>query len=228
MFYQKSQTWGLELKDFFFYRIVMSSPASVTVIWDFQYAWIPEGYDLRSLKTSIESALKRCNPDFFIEGKLIALGHATGDRHQAITMLPDDFELSPVQRDNVPTPDPEDSLHVFFYNWSDLVCDISNCFLKLSMKVLDNKANVLVISGNHDVMRQINRWKQRGIFMMLALPESSDPSFYHCANVTWLLSSEDPERAAATMVNGGGPIPPVPRIRGIVNLIDFCSCISIS
>ncbi|XP_013604740.1 PREDICTED: uncharacterized protein LOC106311941 [Brassica oleracea var. oleracea] len=179
----------------------MSSPASVTVIWDFQYAWIPEGYDLRSLKTSIESALKRCNPDFFIEGKLIALGHATGDRHQAITMLPDDFELSPVQRDNVPTPDPEDQTAL------ELV-------LKLSMKVLDNKANVLVISGNHDVMRPINRWKQRGIFMMLALPESSDPSFYHCANVTWLLSSEDPERAAATMVNGGGPIPPVPRIRG--------------
>ncbi|CAN6801615.1 unnamed protein product, partial [Brassica oleracea] len=196
-------------------QIVMSSPASVTVIWDFQYAWIPEGYDLRSLKTSIESALKRCNPDFFIEGKLIALGHATGDRHQAITMLPDDFELSPVQRDNVPTPDPEDQTAL------ELV-------LKLSMKVLDNKANVLVISGNHDVIRPINRWKQRGIFMMLALPESSDPSFYHCANVTWLLSSEDPERAAATMVNGGGPIPPVPRIRGIVNLIDFCSCNSIS
>lgn len=91
----------------------MSSPASVTVIWDFQYAWIPEGYDLRSLKTSIESALKRCNPDFFIEGKLIALGHATGDRHQAITMLPDDFELSPVQRDNVRTPDPEGNNTLF-------------------------------------------------------------------------------------------------------------------
>ncbi|WZZ07993.1 hypothetical protein YC2023_093914 [Brassica napus] len=179
----------------------MSSPAAVTVIWDFQYAWIPEGYDLRSLKTSIKSALKRCNPDFFIEGKLIAVGHAIGDRHQAITMLPDDFELSPVQPDNARTPDPEDQTAL------ELV-------LKLSMKVLHNRANILVISGNHDVMGAINRWTQRGIFIMLALPESSDPSFYHCANVTWLLSSEDPERVAATMVNGGGPIPPVPRIRG--------------
>ena len=91
----------------------MSSPAAVTVIWDFQYAWIPEGYDLRSLKTSIKSALKRCNPDFFIEGKLIAVGHAIGDRHQAITMLPDDFELSPVQPDNARTPDPEGNNPLF-------------------------------------------------------------------------------------------------------------------
>ena len=97
------------------------------------------------------------------------------------------------------------------------------------MKALANRANILVISGNYDVMGAIKEWR-RDIFMMLALPESSSPSVYPIANVTWLLSSDDPERAAASMVNGGGPmIPPVhPRITGIVNLLDFCSCNCIS
>lgn len=176
-----------------------STTTGVTVIWDFQYAWIPEGYDLRTLKTSIETALKRCNPDFFIEGKLRAVGHASGDKHQAITMLPDDIKFSPVRPDNIRTPDPEDQTAL------ELV-------MKLTMKVLAKATNILVISGNYDLMGAINGWRQRNIFMMLALPESSSssPSIYHCANLTWLWASEDPESAAATMVNGGGPILPAP------------------
>lgn len=118
-----------------------STTTGVTVIWDFQYAWIPEGYDLRTLKTSIETALKRCNPDFFIEGKLRAVGHASGDKHQAITMLPDDIKFSPVRPDNIRTPDPEGinlsfdaylswsycrslANFIFSHNWSDLQLEI--------------------------------------------------------------------------------------------------------
>ncbi|KAG2314332.1 hypothetical protein Bca52824_017454 [Brassica carinata] len=179
-----------------------SSTAGVTVIWNFQYAWIPEGYDLRTLKASIETSLKRCNPEFFIQGKLLAVGHATGDKHQTITTLPDDFEISPVRPDNIRTPDPEDQTALLLV-------------MKLSMKVLAKAANILVISGNYDLMGAINGWRQRDIFMMLALPESSSsPDFYHFANVNWLWASDDPESAAAAMVNGGGPIPPVPRVRG--------------
>ncbi|CDY41847.1 uncharacterized protein LOC103833027 [Brassica rapa] len=176
----------------------MSSPAGVTVIWDYQYYWIPHGYDLWSLKTSIETALKRCNPDFFIEGKLIAVGTATGDKHEAITMLPDEIELSPMPDYHTRGPDRD-------------LADQAATFLvmEITMKALANRANILVISGNYDVMGAIKEWR-RDIFMMLALPESSSPSVYPIANVTWLWSSDDPERAAASMVNGGGPmIPPV-------------------
>ncbi|KAL0853793.1 hypothetical protein Bca101_058945 [Brassica carinata] len=200
-----------------------SSTAGVTVIWDFQYAWIPEGYDLRTLKTSIETSLKRCNPEFFIQGKLLAVGTATGDKHQTITTLPDDFEISPVRPDNIRTPDPEvltrqismlgSGTHVIVFLLSDQTA--LQLVIKLSMKVLAKAANILVISGNYDLMGAINGWRQRDIFMMLALPESSSsPDFYHFANVNWLWASDDPESAAAAMVNGGGPIPPVPRVRG--------------
>ncbi|CAF2219087.1 unnamed protein product [Brassica napus] len=198
----------------------MSSPAGVTVIWDYQYYWIPHGYDLWSLKTSIETALKRCNPDFFIEGKLIAVGTATGDKHEAITMLPDEIELSPMPDYHTRGPDRD-------------LADQAATFLvmEITMKALANRANILVISGNYDVMGAIKEWR-RDIFMMLALPESSSPSVYPIANVTWLWSSDDPERAAASMVNGGGPmIPPVqctPPYYRYCDLIDFCSCNCIS
>ncbi|CAH8355946.1 unnamed protein product [Eruca vesicaria subsp. sativa] len=167
----------------------------VTVIWDYQYAWIPEGYDLRTLKASIETALKKCNPDFFIQGKVIAVGHATGAKHQAITMLPHDFQLSPVQQHNPRTPDPQDQTAL-------------KLVIELTLRVLKMRTNILVISGNYDLIHPINEWRRSNVFMMLAVPESSASSFCDCANVTWLWTSEDPERAAATMINGGGPIPP--------------------
>lgn len=130
-----------------------STTTGVTVIWDFQYAWIPEGYDLRTLKTSIETALKRCNPDFFIEGKLLAVGHASGDRHQAITMLPDDIKFSPVRPDNIRTPDPEGINLSFdaYLNWSyckslanlifhtiGLIYNFKYCFFYSQIKLLWN------------------------------------------------------------------------------------------
>ncbi|CAH8390397.1 unnamed protein product [Eruca vesicaria subsp. sativa] len=77
----------------------------------------------------------------------------------------------------------------------------------------DKRTNILVISGNYDLMYPIKGYRQMDVFMMLAVPESSSPSFYHCANVTWLWASQDPQRASATMINGGGPIPPVPPVR---------------
>lgn len=85
------------------------------------------------------------------------------------------------------------------------------------MRVLNHMANILVISANYDVMGAVNRWRGRGVYMMLALPESfSDTNFYHFANVAWLWSSEDPQIATATMVNIGDPTPLVPRVRVIL------------
>lgn len=103
---------------------------------------------------------------------------------------------------------------VFIFFFSDQAA--TSIIREIIMKSFAGRANILVISGNYHVMDAINQWR-RDTFMMLALPESSPSlSFYDCANVTWLWTSEDPERAAATMVNGGGPIPPVPSVRGIV------------
>ncbi|KAG2314330.1 hypothetical protein Bca52824_017452 [Brassica carinata] len=127
-----------------------------------------------------------------------------GFKHQAISMLPDDIELSPMpdyHHTRGPHRDCADQAATFLIR-------------EIIMKALADRANILVISGNYHVMGAVNQWS-RDVFMMLALPESSSsPDCYHIANVTWLWASEDFERAAATMVNGGGPIPPVPRVRG--------------
>lgn len=66
---------------------------------------------------------------------------------------------------------------------------------KMFMKVLNNRSNILIISGDIDFVTAIDGLRERNTFIMLALLQSSRRDFYARAKVTWVWSSEDPNNA---------------------------------